>query len=145
MENVVKMEDLASHVQSTLAGIRKGLSSSQAEDGIIVAPELDVQFSMVVVAEDGWQALEDTSTTQDTGEDKTTTTDKAESKGVSEGTDKTETKGTRDGTDKTETKGTRDGTDKTELNRTREEQDSGTKGHVQNTTEDTSHATAEKA
>tara|TARA_R110000764_G_scaffold227597_2_gene317792 strand:- start:8805 stop:9170 length:366 start_codon:yes stop_codon:yes gene_type:complete len=121
MENVVKMEDLASHVQSTLAEIRKGLSSSQAEDGIIVAPELDVQFSMVVVAEDGWQALEDKSTSQDTGEDKTTTTDNSESKGTS------------------------GGTTKTELNRTREEEDSGTKGHVQNTREDSSHATAETA
>lgn len=56
-ETVIRQSELAAFITNTLDNIRKGCADARAK-GMIVELPADVQMTVTLIADDGWQALE---------------------------------------------------------------------------------------
>ena len=84
MINIVKIEDLDKTVADTILKVYEGVALARANGNFQVELPPKIDFSMVVVAENGWQALE-----HKVNEDGTTKGD-----GITTGTEVSKEKGT---------------------------------------------------
>lgn len=121
MENVILMEDLKDFVNDTIKGIQQGLALANEDSGITADPEMDVQFTCVLIQGGGFQTLDVVEEGADTGNDTQENTVVDDSKGEST----TET--TSNGTDNTKGKAI--------TKRSRKDSNNGSNAHTQTSNE----------
>lgn len=68
MENVVQIENLAAFLEDTVAEVQRGLFKARQRGLVIEMPE-EIDVTVIVIARDGFQALELQSTEQSTQEE----------------------------------------------------------------------------